>query len=228
MSAVATWAVVAAAGAGTRLAAGRPKAFAGLGGRPLLARAVELFEEHPAVDGVVLVVPEGWEEPASLLADELAAGKVAAAVAGGAERGLSVAAGLERVPADAGVILVHDAARPFADAALVDRLLAALADAHGAVPGVPVTDTLKRVEGDRVAATVPRADLVAVQTPQAFRADALRRGYAAGADAVAAATDCAALVEATGGRVVVVAGDPANVKITSAADLRRADGSAVA
>ena len=228
MSAVPTWAIVAAAGEGARLGAGRPKAFAGLGGRPLLARAVELLEEHPAVDGIVLVVPEGWEEPASLLADELAAGKVAAAVAGGAERGLSVAAGLAQVPADAGVVLVHDAARPFADAALVDRLLAALADADGAIPGVPVTDTLKRVEGDRVAETVPRAGLVTVQTPQAFRAEALRRGYAAGPEAVAAATDCAALVEAAGGRVVVVAGDPANVKITSAADLRRADGSAVA
>jgi 2-C-methyl-D-erythritol 4-phosphate cytidylyltransferase len=225
---VAIWAVVAAAGAGARLGAGRPKAFAGLGGRPLLARAVELLEAHPAVDGIVLVVPAGWEEPASLLVDELAAGKVAAAVAGGAERALSVAAGLEEVPADAGVILVHDAARPFATPDLVTRVLAGLAEADGAVPGVPLADTVKRVRDDRVVETVARAGLVAVQTPQAFRAEALRRAYAAPSEVLSAATDCSSLVERNGGRVVVVAGEPANVKITDAADLRAADGTAAA
>ncbi len=95
-----------------------------LGGRPLLAPSIDLFEDHPAVDRIVLVVPAEWEEPATLLADELAAGKVAAAVPGGATRALSVAAGLAEVAGDAEAVLVHDAARPFASAELVDRVLA--------------------------------------------------------------------------------------------------------
>lgn len=223
MTAGPVWAVVVAAGAGRRLGGERPKAFAKLGGRPLLAYAVELLEDHPAVERIVLVVPEGWEEPATLLADELVAGKVAAAVAGGDARALSVAAGLAEVRGDAAVIAVHDAARPFASAALLDRVLAGLAEADGAVPGVPLTDTVKRVRGGRVEETLERADLCAVQTPQAFRADALRRAYDRPAGELASATDCAQLVERAGGRVVVVPGDPANMKITDAADLHRAE-----
>ncbi|HYX85286.1 MAG TPA: 2-C-methyl-D-erythritol 4-phosphate cytidylyltransferase [Gaiellales bacterium] len=223
MTAGPVWAVVVAAGAGRRLGGERPKAFAKLGGRPLLAYAVELLEDHPAVERIVLVVPEGWEEPATLLADELVAGKVAAAVAGGDARALSVAAGLAEVRGDAAVIAVHDAARPFASAALLDRVLAGLAEADGAVPGVPLTDTVKRVRGGRVEETLERADLCAVQTPQAFRADALRRAYDRPAGELASATDCAQLVERAGGRVAVVPGDPANMKITDAADLHRAE-----
>ncbi len=201
------WAIVVAAGDGARLGADRPKAFVALGDRVLLAHSVELLEEHPAIDGVVLVVPEGWEEPASLLADDLAAGKVTAAVAGGATRAHSVAAGLAEVPDDTDLILVHDAARPFASAELVSAVLAALGDADGAVPGVPVTDTIKRV---------------AVQTPQAFTAATLRQAYAQPPEVIAAATDCASLVEASGGSVAVVSGEPDNIKITTAADLERA------
>ncbi len=107
-----TWAIVVAGGDGARLGADRPKAFVRLGGRPLLAHSIDLFEDHPAVDRIVLVVPAEWEEPATLLADDLAAGKVAAAVPGGETRALSVAAGLAEVAAAAEAILVHDAARP--------------------------------------------------------------------------------------------------------------------
>ncbi|HEX2588191.1 MAG TPA: 2-C-methyl-D-erythritol 4-phosphate cytidylyltransferase [Gaiellales bacterium] len=216
------WAIVVGAGDGARLGADRPKAFVALGDRVLLAHSVELLEEHPAIDGVVLVVPEGWEEPASLLADDLAAGKVTAAVAGGATRSHSVAAGLAEVPDDTDLILVHDAARPFASAELVSAVLAALGDADGAVPGVPVADTIKRVEGGRVAETPDRSQLVAVQTPQAFTAATLRRAYAQPPEVIAAATDCASLVEASGGSVAVVSGEPDNIKITTAADLERA------
>jgi 2-C-methyl-D-erythritol 4-phosphate cytidylyltransferase len=216
------WAIVVGAGDGARLGADRPKAFVALGDRVLLAHSVELLEEHPAINGVVLVVPEGWEEPASLLADDLAAGKVTAAVAGGATRAHSVAAGLAEVPDDTDLILVHDAARPFASAALVSAVLAALGDADGAVPGVPVADTIKRVEGGRVAETPDRSQLVAVQTPQAFTAATLRRAYAQPPEVIAAATDCASLVETSGGSVAVVSGEPDNIKITTAADLERA------
>jgi 2-C-methyl-D-erythritol 4-phosphate cytidylyltransferase len=218
-----TWAIVVAAGDGSRLGADRPKAFVGLGGRPLLAQSIDLLEDHPAVDRIVLVVPAEWEEPATLLADELAAGKVAAAVAGGETRALSVAAGLEAVAAGAETILVHDAARPFASAGLIDRLLEALATHPAAVPAMPVTDTVKRVSDGRVAETLDRGELRAVQTPQAFRAEALRRAYAAPAAALRDATDCASLVEAAGLDVAVVPGEAGNLKITSPDDLARAE-----
>ncbi len=220
---VETWAIVVAAGAGVRLQAPRPKAFVGLGGRPLLAYAIEMLEEHPAVDRIVLVVPAEWEQPASLLADELVAGKVSIAVAGGATRAESVAAGLAQVPETAGIVLVHDAARPFASADLVSRTLAGLAEADGAVPALPLTDTVKRVRDGRVVETLDRSGLVTVQTPQAFTAPALRAAYARSPGRLPAATDCAALVEAAGYSVVTVPGDPGNIKITSADDLRQAE-----
>jgi 2-C-methyl-D-erythritol 4-phosphate cytidylyltransferase len=174
------------------------------------------------VDGIVLGVPEGWEEPATLLADDLVAGKVAAAVAGGSTRVGSVAAGLAAVPDDADLILVHDAARPFAARELVSRVLEALGQADGAVPGVPLTDTVKRVRDGMVVETPDRSQLVAVQTPQGFRADVLRRAHAQAADVLAGATDCASLVEAAGGTVAVVEGDPANLKVTTPDDLAEA------
>jgi 2-C-methyl-D-erythritol 4-phosphate cytidylyltransferase len=216
-----SWAIVVGAGDGRRLGGDRPKAFVGLGDEVMLARSVRMLDDHPAVDGIVLVVPEGWEEPATLLADELVAGKVAAAVAGGSSRAASVAAGLAAVPDDADLILVHDAARPFAKSELVSRVLEALGQADGAVPGVPLTDTVKRVHAGVVVETPDRSQLVAVQTPQGFRADVLRRAHAQ-ADELAAATDCASLVEAAGGRVAVVEGDPANLKVTTPDDLAEA------
>ena len=140
-------------------------------------------------------------------------------VAGGATRTDSVRAGLAAVPEDALVVLVHDAARPFVSDEVVGRVLAPLSEGwDGAIPGLPVPDTLKRVDGDgAVRETVSRDGLWAVQTPQAFLADALRRAYARAGDA----TDCAALVEAAGGRVKVVEGDPRLLKVTTTADLER-------
>jgi 2-C-methyl-D-erythritol 4-phosphate cytidylyltransferase len=136
-------------------------------------------------------------------------------VAGGASRSASVRAGLAAVPADAEVVVVHDAARPAARPALFESVVAAvLAGADAAIPGVPLVDTVKRVAGGVVVETLDRTALVAVQTPQAFRAAVLR-------EAEGEATDDAALVEAAGGRVVVVPGDPANLKVTEPADLAR-------
>jgi 2-C-methyl-D-erythritol 4-phosphate cytidylyltransferase len=126
------------------------------------------------------------------------------------------------VPDDASVIVVHDAARPLADATLFERVIAAVREgADGAVPGVPVADTVKRVDpsGGHVVETLDRAALRAVQTPQAFTADVLRRAHADGGDA----TDDAALVEAIGGKVVIVEGDAANLKVTGPDDLVRAE-----
>jgi 2-C-methyl-D-erythritol 4-phosphate cytidylyltransferase len=223
MKAELVWAVLAAAGDGRRLGHERPKAFVKLGGRPLVAHAIGLLEAHPRVERVAVVVPEGWEEPTALLADELAAGKVAVSIPGGPTRALSVAAGLAQVADAATAVLVHDAARPFASEHLIDRVLDALGEADGAVPGLPVSDTVKRVHDGAVVETPERAQLRVVQTPQAFRAEALRRAYAGPSDGLADATDCAQLVERCGGRVVVVEGEAANVKITDAADLARAE-----
>ena len=211
-----TWAVLVAAGRGERLGGDRPKAFAPLRGRPLLAESLERLEDSDWVDSIVVAAPPGWEEPAILLAEELGAGKVSACVAGGAERSDSVRAGLAEVPGDATVVLVHDAARPLLPAAVLERVLAPLSEGwDGVVPGLPVADTLKRVERERVLGTVPRADLVAVQTPQAFLVNSLRRAL----EAELEATDCAAYVEASGGRVRVVEGDRRLLKVTDPADL---------
>ena len=217
-----TWAIVVAAGSGTRLGFDHPKAFVKLDGRPLLAHSIELFEDHPAVDRIVLVVPADWQEPTTLLADDLVAGKVAAAVAGGATRAHSVAAGLAELPGPAELVLVHDAARPLADVALIDRLLAGIQDADGCIPVLPVTDTIKRVEAGEVVETLDRSRLVAVQTPQLFVTSALRTAYDRAAD-IGAATDCSSLLEAAGLRVVTVPGDPRNLKITDRNDLERAE-----
>ncbi|HSL63291.1 MAG TPA: 2-C-methyl-D-erythritol 4-phosphate cytidylyltransferase [Gaiellaceae bacterium] len=213
-----TWAILAAAGSGDRLGADRPKAFAPLGELPLLATPLERLDESEWVDALVVAAPPGWEEPAILLAEEIGAGKVSAVVAGGATRAESVRAALAEVPADALVVLVHDAARPLVDEAVIGRVLAPLSEGwDGVVPALPLSDTVKRVEGERVVETLDRGGLVAVQTPQAFVADALRRALAAGGDA----SDCAGLVEAAGGRVRWVEGDSRLLKVTTRDDLER-------
>jgi 2-C-methyl-D-erythritol 4-phosphate cytidylyltransferase len=144
---------------------------------------------------------------------------VVAAVAGGATRAESVRAALAEVPEDALVVVVHDAARPLVSEAVLERVLAPLSEGwDGVVPGLPVADTVKTVDGDRVTGTHSREQLVAVQTPQAFVAAKLREAYAGD---LAGATDCSSLVEARGGRVKVVEGDPRLLKVTSRADLEQ-------
>jgi 2-C-methyl-D-erythritol 4-phosphate cytidylyltransferase len=202
---VTVWAIVVAAGSGSRF--GGPKQFAELEGRRVVDWA--LVASRSVADGVVLVVPSAHLEDEAPAADVV--------VAGGATRSASVRAGLAAVPAGADVVVVHDAARPFAAPALFEAVVARVrAGADAAIPGVPIADTVKRVVDGRVLGTLNRDELVAVQTPQAFAADALRKAHAGGGEA----TDDAALVEAAGGRVMVVPGDPANTKITLRTDLR--------
>ena len=211
------WAVLAAAGRGERLGSDRPKAFARLGGRPLLAEALERLEGSEWIDRIVIAAPPDWEEPSILVAEEIAATKVSSAVRGGESRSESVRLALAEVPEDAAVVLVHDAARPLLAEDVIERVLAPLSEGwDGVVPALRLSDTVKRVEGDRVVETLRRGELVAVQTPQAFVADTLRRAVAGD---VAEATDCASLVEAGGGRVKWVDGDPRLLKVTDAADL---------
>src|SRR5918999_3836742 len=192
------WAVIVAAGRGERLGLDRPKAFAKLNDRPLLAESLERLEWSEWIDSIVVAAPPDWEEPVILLAEELGCGKVVAAVPGGESRGASGRAGLAEVPEDAAVVLVHDAARPVLAEDVVDRLLRALNQGwDGVVPGLPIDDTVKRVERDQVVETLDRDGMVVAQTPQAFVWAALQDAVAAGGEA----TDCAALVEARGGPV---------------------------
>lgn len=207
------WAIVVAGGSGARF--GGPKQFEDLGGRRLLDWAVATATE--ACDGVVAVLPADRVHEPSPGADIV--------VAGGRTRSTSVRAGLAAVPPEAGVVVVHDAARPLAPLGLFRAVIDAVrAEADGAVPGVPVPDTIKVVSGAPgeparpVVATPARDSLVAVQTPQAFRADVLRRAHAEGGEA----SDDAALVEAVRGVVVVVPGDPAAHKVTTPDDLEHA------
>src|SRR4051794_2596880 len=204
------WAVLVAAGRGERLGGGKPKAFTRLGELPMLAEPLRRLDESPWIDEIVVVAPPEWEEPAILCAEEIGASKVSACVTGGATRVESVRAGVAEVPADAAVVLVHDAARPVLLDEVVSRLIDALgAGWDGAVPGLPVVDTVKRVRDGAVVETLARDELVTVQTPQAFVAPVLR----AALDGAGDATDCASLVEARGGRVTVVPGDERLLKV---------------
>ncbi len=202
------WSIVVAAGRGKRF--GRAKQYEVVAGRRVLDWA--LAAARSASDGVVVVVDEARVPEGEVLADVV--------VAGGATRSASVRAGLAAVPEGVDVVVVHDAARPCASPALFAATVAAVVEgADAAVPGVAVVDTVKRVDTDgMVEVTLDRASLVSVQTPQAFAAAALRAAHAGGGDA----TDDAGLVEAAGGRVAVVAGEVANVKVTGPGDLAAA------
>jgi 2-C-methyl-D-erythritol 4-phosphate cytidylyltransferase len=200
-----TWAIIVAGGRGSRF--GSRKQFATLDGRRLLDWSSQAAAS--ICDGVVVVLP----------ADDVGSTVVDGAdvvTAGGVTRSASVRAGLAVVPATAGIVVVHDAVRPLASSALWLAVVTAVVNgADAAIPGVEVTDTIKRVVSGRVQETLDRRQLVAVQTPQAFAAAALRAAHAGGDEA----TDDAALVEAAGGRVAVVPGEPHNIKVTGPADL---------
>ena len=210
------WSIVVAGGSGRRF--GRLKQFSDLGGRPVLEWAVQAC--RPCSAGVVLVLPV----PATQGDQTLDPHGADVVVPGGGTRADSVRCGLDAVPDEAEVIVVHDAARPLAPPALFAAVIAAVTEggADGAVPGVPPSDTIKTVdESGKVTGTLDRERLVAVQTPQAFRAGVLRRAHD-GAP-VAGATDDAMLVESMGGTVVVVPGEPRNLKITDPDDLDAAE-----
>jgi 2-C-methyl-D-erythritol 4-phosphate cytidylyltransferase len=205
---VTVWGIVVAGGRGNRF--GAAKQFARLGGATVLERSIATTAR--VCDGVVVALPAGsdWQPRPPVVA-----------VTGGETRADSVRAALAAVPADAEIVVVHDAARPLASPLLFAAVIAAVrAGADAAVPALAVTDTVKRVEGDRVIETVSREGLTVVQTPQAFRADALRRAHADGTDA----SDDAMLVERSGGVVRIVPGEARNLKITVPDDLEVAAG----
>lgn len=211
--------VIVAAGQGSRFGGGVPKQYLPLGGHPVLLHALRPFASHPDVDSVVLVLPHAdaasppdWLAP--LLSDTLLV------TSGGSSRRESVAAGLAALPESCTVVLVHDGARPFAPREVIDAGIAAARGGHGAVPALPVADTLKRADDcGRVLCTVPREGLWCAQTPQAFPRPLLERGHAADAGLERPATDDAMLVELVGGRVDLIPGSTHNIKITTPDDL---------
>ena len=204
------WVIVVAAGSGSRF--GAPKQFSELGGERVVDRAIATATRHAS--GVVVVLPAGFasdEMPVTVPADA-----VVTSVSGAASRSSSVRCGLAAVPATADVVLVHDGARPLASDMIYKSVIASvIGGADAVVPAIAVTDTIRR----RTGGVVDRSQLVAVQTPQGFRAQVLRDAHAAGAEA----TDDAALVEVAGGTVVVVNGDRRNLKITTPLDLDLAE-----
>ncbi|MFN8159879.1 MAG: 2-C-methyl-D-erythritol 4-phosphate cytidylyltransferase [Solirubrobacterales bacterium] len=220
--------MIAAAGSGQRLGAGGAKAFVELAGRPMVEWSLKAFAAAQRVGKIVVAIPPGAGEPGGALAP--GAGEPGGALApgavefveGGESRSDSVTRALERVQTE--IVVIHDAARPLVTAELIDGVIAALearGDLDGLVAAAPVTDTVKRVdERLTVVETPERSSLWAVQTPQAFRTEALRRAHAAGD--LAAATDDASLVEA-GGTVAVHPAPPGNLKVTTPLDLRVAE-----
>lgn len=217
--------VVAAGGQGRRLGGDVAKQWLTIADRTIFERSVEACAASPRVRGIVAVVPAADLEPARVLAMAAAGAKFLAIVPGGARRQDSVAAGLAAVPADADVVLVHDAARPFVGAAVFDRVIDAAASSGVAIAAARVHDTVKHVigEGGRrwVDGTIPRDDLALAQTPQGFRRDALA-ALLPSMTSPDEVTDEASLAERCGYRVEVVEGHPDNVKITTEDDLRRA------
>jgi 2-C-methyl-D-erythritol 4-phosphate cytidylyltransferase len=213
--------VVVAAGSGSRLGAGRPKAFVALRGRPLLGHALDTVARLPGVRSVVVVVPAEHADPSSPTWAGVDLPADAVVAVGGASRTESVAAGLAAVGA-VDVVLVHDAARCLTPLAVFERVVEAVrGGAAGAVPGIPLVDTVKTVDAAGVITGTPdRGSLRAVQTPQGFGRDVLVAAYHRSG---LAATDDAALVELAGHHVIVVEGDPLAFKVTTRDDLEHAE-----
>ncbi len=209
-----TTALIVAAGKGERLGGGVPKQYRMLGGKPVLRWAVEALIGHPAVRSTRVVIGNGQQEQAQAALAGLDVGPL---IEGGAERADSVRAGLAVIEGDA--VLIHDAARPFCPTPVIDRLIAQLEFFDGAAPALPVSDTLARVDA-KLSEPLDRTGLVRVQTPQAFRLDALRLAYARWTGTMP--TDETTVARAAGMKVATVEGDPALEKLTTAADFNRA------
>ena len=210
-----------AAGRGDRLGAEKPKQFIEIGGRTMLQRSVAAFDQHPAIAHLVVVLAPGVIGEGPALAGPVT--RPCTFAEGGARRQDSVASGLAAMPADVDVVLVHDAARPFIDAALIDRVLEGVNIKGAAVPAIPVKDTVKRMDLAQkiVAITIPREEIWLAQTPQGFRREVLTKAVRLGQGEVVA-TDEAMLAEQAGHPVAIVLGDEGNMKITTPDDLAAA------
>ena len=217
-------AIVPAAGRGERLGPGVPKALRLLGGVPMLVHAVRALARARLVDVVVVAAPPGDEAEVRGVLDTYEVPTEVVVTTGGATRQESVRRALESLAPQVDVVLVHDAARPLAPSQLVDDVVTAVAaGAEAVVPALPVADTIKRVDGNRVVETLRRDGLYAVQTPQGFTRELLTKAHDAAVIDEYAGTDDASLVERLGGTVTVVPGYPEAAKVTRPADLASAE-----
>lgn len=220
-------AIIAAGGRGVRLGAQQPKQFLDIGGRTILERSIEAFSRHPAIGEVIVALPPDRIDAVAARMRDLGLSRVTL-VEGGARRQDSVANAFARVTPAASVVVIHDAARPFVTAALIDRAIEAAVRHGAAIAALPVRDTVKQAGGDRasdarpIAATLAREDIFLAQTPQAFRREVLARAVERGRDDAIDATDEAMLAERAGFPVHLVPGDPDNMKITTPEDLESA------
>jgi 2-C-methyl-D-erythritol 4-phosphate cytidylyltransferase len=215
-------AVIPAAGAGTRIGGRTPKQFLRLTTAPILALTVGRFVRHPAVGSIVVAAPASHTGRAARLLRALGRRVPIVVVPGGRERQDSVRRALEAAPEDASIVVVHDAVRPFVTTALITAVVEAACRDGAAICGLPIAETVKRVAGDFVDATVDRAGLWSVQTPQAFHAALLREAHDKALRDNFRGTDDAMLVERLGHPVRIVRGLSGNIKITTLADLQRA------
>ncbi len=212
-------AIVPAAGAGVRMEAAQPKQFLPLGGRPLLVHTLERLSASPLLETVVVVVPADWvAKVRAELVEPYGLAKVGAIVAGGGERQDSVAAGLESLPSEAELVVVHDGVRPFVTQAMVAAVVEAARSVGAAAAAIPVADTVKRVADGAVVETISRDGLFRLQTPQAFRREVLAEAIGRARSDGVVATDDSTLVERLGLPVRVVAGAEFNLKVTTAED----------
>lgn len=215
-------AIIAAAGSGRRLGAAKPKQLLDIGGGSMLQHSVAAFHGHPRIDEIVVVLPRGTATAFQVLESRARRAPEVRTAIGGERRQDSVANAFDLVSPGTDVVLIHDAARPFVTAGLIDRTIDAAAAYGAAIAAVPSRDTVKRVAPDGViTGTIPREEIYLAQTPQGFRRDVLAQAIAASRSGVEA-TDEAALAERAGYKVHVVEGDAGNVKITTEEDLAAA------
>ena len=217
--------IIAAAGSAKRMGGGLNKQYIVLDGMPVLARSVDVFERNPHVDEIVIVVKAGEEDRCRTeIVDAYGFKKVSCVMAGGSERQYSVRAALAALSPDCDYVLVHDGARPLVSDETVDAVIFACMETGAAIPAVPVKDTIKAVDGGVVCGTPDRSSLRAVQTPQGFEKPLLVKAYELlDQDGGAVVTDDASLVEALGHPVCIVDGEEKNIKITTPADVKKAE-----
>ena len=206
--------VIVAGGSGSRF--GQKKQFISLGGIPLLVKTVACFDEHPSIEHIIVVVPQADVANTEKLLRPLKTHHTV--VAGGPTRPVSVLNGL-RQATHSRICLIHDGVRPFVSPALIHRVIAGIEGFEACIPGLPVTDTLKEVAGHTVAKTIPRQNIYQIQTPQAFFTTSILAAHMKAAGQSDVPTDDSMLIEATGGAVHLVDGDPYNIKITLPEDM---------
>ncbi len=213
--------IIVAAGKGLRFGSDKPKQFVALNEKPILARALEAFERHTNVQNIVIVGSVDWLFHIQRnIVEKYDFAKVAHVVEGGRRRQDSVELGLAKLDGDAEYVLVHDGARPFASYKLIDDVLVGCRDVEACIPALSLSDTIKEVEGEFITKTLDRSILKRVQTPQAFKKDALQKAFKFAHENNIEATDEAYIIEKMGGKTRWIAGDFENIKITTQFDLK--------